>query len=44
MNHYQIDFDCYWGEKYPVSQTCGTFYLEKNNDLEVIYEIKRRFL
>lgn len=44
MINYQIDFECHWNESYPVSLTCGTFNLQKENELEVIYEIKRRFL
>lgn len=44
MKHYEIDFECFWDDRYPVPHTCGTFFLDKSDDLEVIYEIKRRFL
>ena len=42
---YEIDFECYWcPDRYPVSITCGTYHIEANSDLEVLFEIRRKFL
>ena len=36
MIKYQIDFECYWNNIYPVPMTCGTFYRRADNMLDIL--------
>ena len=44
MRNFEILYDCYRDDNYPVNHTYGEFYLQKENDLEVIYYITNKFL
>lgn len=41
---YKVLFDCHWDDDYPVNHTFGEFPVQANDDLEVIFYIKRKFL